>query len=239
MIRPPLHAIVWDFDNTLVDTRDRNRSVTRRILRTVTGRDPDEFHPLRSQEAYDLAIHRNQNWQDLYRLEFGLGPDLIRAAGRLWTDYQLEDTTPTCWFEEIADVVLAFADRPQAIVSMNTRLNIEAALRAVGLETIFDLIIGCGEVGFQRQKPEPDGLLHCLERLTELGGGTVLYVGDHPVDSECAANANAELERRQVELRVVSVGASYGSAGPHDGWPVEPDFRARTPSEVLEIAASF
>ncbi len=236
MIRPPLHAIIWDFDNTLVDTRDRNRSVTRRIIRDVTGRDPDDFAPLRSQRAYDLAIHRNQNWQDLYRLEFRMTPDLIQAAGRLWTAYQFEDSTPTAWFEGIVEVVREFEDRPQAIVSMNTRDNIEAALRVVGLECAFQLVIGCGEVGYRRQKPQPDGLLHCLETLTELEGGTVMYIGDHPVDAECAANANAELERRQVELRVTAVAATYGSAGPDEGWPIEPDFRARTPHEVLEIA---
>jgi len=238
MIRPPLHAIVWDFDNTLVDTRDRNRSVTRRIVSEITGRDPDEFTLLRSQCAYDLAIHRLQNWQDLYRLEFGMAPDLIRAAGGMWTAYQREDSTPAPWFEGMAEVVRALGDRPQAIVSMNTRGNIDAALREAGLESHFQLIIGCEEVSYQRQKPAPDGLLYCLEVFTELEAGTVLYIGDHPVDAECAANANQELERRRVELRVTAVAAGYGSDAPHEGWPVEPHFRIDAPLEVLTIAGA-
>ena len=196
MIDQPLRAIVWDFDNTLIDSRARNLAVTRKIIFTVTGRDADDFPVLRTQRAYDIAIHGLQNWQEFYRVHFRLTPDLVRAAGRLWTPFQLEDETPTAWFDGIAAVVRALAPLPQAIFSMNTRDNIQAALAAERLESSFDLVIGCGEVGSERQKPWPDGLLHCLETLTGLESGTVLYVGDHPVDAECAANANLELERR-------------------------------------------
>lgn len=236
MIDTPLRAIVWDFDNTLVDTRARNLSVTRRIIRDITDREPDEFPVLRSQRDYDIAIHGLQNWQEFYRVHFELTADLTRAAGRLWTPYQFEDETPTVWFEGIAAVVRALAPLPQAIVSMNTRDNIEAALASERLRSAFELVVGCGEVGYERQKPWPDGLLHCLETLTGLEPGTALYVGDHPVDAQCAANANRELEGRDRDLRVVAVGASYGTAGPTVGWPVEPRFRAEEPGDVLEIA---
>ncbi len=238
MPTPPLKAVVWDFDNTLVDTRARNRSVTRRIIATVTRRDPDEFEALRSQTAYDLAIHRTQNWQHLYRDHFALSSEMIEAAGALWTRYQREDDTPNRWYDGVADAVRSLDRWPQAIVSMNTRANIRAALADQGLASAFSLVIGCEEVGYDRQKPEPDGLLHCLERLTDLGAGVVLYVGDHPVDAQCAANANLRLAARGVRLRVVAVGAAYGTAAGTDPWPVEPSVRVASPRDVLLVAAA-
>lgn len=236
MIKPPLAAVVWDFDNTLVDTRARNRSVTRRIIETVTGRAADEYPILAEQHRYDSAIFEWQNWQDLYRIEFELSLDQIRAAGRLWTDYQREDETPTSWFDGIDDVIRELEDWPQAIVSMNTQANIQAALEVAGVASLFTLVIGCDDVGFERQKPNADGLLQCVEALTEADEGTLLYVGDHPVDAQCAANANQELQRRGGQLRVVAVGAAYGTHGPLDGWPIRPDFHAERPADVLSIA---
>lgn len=236
MLTPPLLAVIWDFDNTLVDTRARNRAVTRRIIRSVTGRDPDEFLALQSQVEYDLAIHRTQNWRDLYRIHFDLAPDLVEEAGRLWTGFQLDDPTPITWFEGIPDVIRALGAWPQAIVSMNTRGNIEAALHAAELDHAFELVVGCEEVDNGRQKPDPEGLLLCLERLTGLAAGTALYIGDHPVDAECAANANVELEARGARLRVVGVGVTYGSAAGHDAWPVEPHLRVDRPQSLLSLA---
>jgi len=236
MIEPPLAAIVWDFDNTLVDTRARNRSVTRRIVETVTGRPADEFPVLAEQNAYDSATYELQNWQDLYRIGFDLSRDQIRAAGRLWTGYHTEDPTPTMWFDGIVSVIRSLEDWPQAIVSMNTQANIRAALDLAGLESLFGLVVGSEDVGYERQKPNADGLLHCVDTLTNADEGTVLYVGDHPVDAQCAANANEELERRGNRLRVAAVGAAYATGGLFDDWPVRPHFHARSPRDVLSIA---
>ncbi len=239
MNRRAVHAIVWDFDNTLVDTRARNLSVTRRIIRTVTGRDPDEYPTLRSQDEYDSAVHHTQNWQELYRIHFELAPEQVTAAGRLWTDYQLADPTPTAWFDGVPEVVRSLGHLPQAIVSMNTRENIREALRVASLDHAFEVVVGCEEVHDHRQKPAPDGLLMCLDRVAAVHRGFVVYVGDHPVDGACAANANHSLAERGVELRVVSIGASYGSVTGDEPWPIEPTHRASRPREVLDVIDSL
>lgn len=235
----PVRAVVWDFDNTLVDTRARNLSVTRRIIERVTRRPADEFAPLRSLAAYDAVIHRTQNWQTLYRVEFGLEPEQVEEAGGLWTRYQLTDPTPTRWFAGIADVVRALAPLPQAIVSMNTRDNIRDGLQAAGLTGTFRLVIGCEEVEYNRQKPAPDGLLHCMEEFSALNGATVIYVGDHPVDAECGANANEALSARGATSRVRTIGAAYGTAVPDGPWPIAPDYVADTPPDVLQVIESL
>lgn len=238
MTRPPVHAVLWDFDNTLVDTRARNRSATRTIMAELTGSDPDEFPALRTQEAYDRAIHHTQNWQDLYRVELGLDGDLIRRAGRMWSEVHRRDPTRTAWFRGIPDVVRALARWPQAIVSLNTRDTIVAHLEAERLEDAFQRVVGCEEVPYERQKPSPEGLLDCLEGLTSMTGGTVFYIGDHSIDAECAANANRVLERRGHVVRVVSIGACYGTVAGSEDWRVEPRHRAETPDEILRIVRS-
>lgn len=237
MVPHPVRAILWDFDNTLVDTRARNRSVTRRILEDVTGREADEFPALRSLEAYDAALHRTQNWQELYREVFGLAREEIELAGSLWTEYQLADSTPTPIFEGVPEVVRALRPLPQAIVSLNTRGNIRETLRQEGLHDVFEPIIGCEEVEYDRQKPAPDGVLLCVERLAARAAGRILYVGDHPIDAECAANANAALSRRRAPLEIVAVAAAYGSLSGGEGWPVEPDHRVARPLDILRMVS--
>lgn len=238
MTTPPVQAVLWDFDNTLVDTRARNRAATRTIIARLTGRDPDEYAALRTQDAYDRAIHHTQNWQELYRVEFGLEDGLIRHAGRLWTEVHRRDRTRAAWFEGIARVVRELARWPQAILSLNTRETILAALEAERLDDAFERVVGCEEVPYDRQKPDPHGLLDCLETLTGMAPGTVYYIGDHPIDAECAANANRALESRGHALRVVSIGASYGTVTASEAWWVEPGHRAGTPEEILWIVRS-
>jgi HAD superfamily hydrolase (TIGR01549 family) len=216
----PVRAVVWDFDNTLVDTRAKNLSVTRRIIESVTDRSPDEFAPLRSLAAYDEVIHHTQNWQTLYTVEFGLEPEQVEVTG-------------------VVSVVRALEHLPQAIVSMNTRGNIREGLQAADLIGAFELVIGCEEVQYNRQKPAPDGLLHCMEEFDAVDAATVIYVGDHPVDAECAANANAVLSERGATARVLAIGAMYGTAVPDGPWPIAPDYVADTPHDVLKVIGSL
>ncbi len=236
MTRLPVRAIVWDFDNTLADTRARNRSVTRRIVAELTGRDPDEFAALRDQAAYDRATQETQDWQALYRIHFALDADRIRRAGRLWTACQRTDPTPIRWFDGVTAAVEALSAWPQAIVSMNTRDHIRLALAEAGLGRAFEVVVGCEEVRARRQKPDPDGLLQCLQRITPLDRGTAFYVGDHPIDVECAENANRVLRDREAAFEVVSIGAQYGSPV-EPAWPIEPRHRATSPEDVVRIVA--
>ena len=232
-----LTAVIWDFDNTLADTRHRNLNVTRRIVARVTGRDYTDFPPLHSVEKYDAALHRTDNWQELYLREFGLDAEAIAFAGSLWTEYQLADDTPVSFYSGVAFALEALAHLPHGIVSLNSRRNIREMLGGVGLFESFHHVVGYEEVPYHRQKPEPDGLLLCLEQLTAFAPGHVLYVGDHRTDALCAAQANDRLRERGVQIRVTAVFAAYGSTMDEADWPVPPDHRATTPREVVEIAA--
>jgi HAD superfamily hydrolase (TIGR01549 family) len=231
----PLRAVLWDFDGTLVDTRARNLQVNRRIIGEITGRPWEGFAVLRSQEGYDAAQRAATNWREFYRDNIGLDDARIDRAGERWAPYQLEDSTPVPLAKGVVEALEGLDGLPQGIVSQNASETITSMLSAHGLGRRFSCIVGYAEVAMTRQKPAPDCLLLGLEALAGPPHGRVLYIGDHPTDIRCAANANLELAGRGSELRVVSVAALWGQDAADDRWATGADHRAATPHDVVEL----
>ncbi len=153
--------------------------------------------------------------------------------------HQLRDETPAPFFPGIVEVIAELDQLPHGIVSQNSHRNITELLSGVGLLECFQCIVGYEEVELARQKPEPDGLLMCIERLTGFAPGVVLYVGDHEADVRCAARAESALADTANQIRVMAVGAFF-AAGSDDGhWPVKPQFRAYQPRDVLQAVESL
>jgi len=231
-----LTAVVWDFDGTLVDTRRRNYNVVRRVLTEVVGSRVDDLPALRSPEAYDQVNRGYANWRDLYTNEFGLSEAETDRVGRTWTRYQLEDDTPAPVFDGVAGVLAALRFVPHGVVSMNGRPQIARSLREANLHERFACIVGWEDVDIRRQKPEPDALLQCLQRLTGLEPGTVLYVGDHETDARCAANAERVLAERGAALSIVTVAAGFAGQPDVQRWSVRPDHTAQHPHDIIDVA---
>lgn len=230
-----VNAIIWDFDGTLADTRARNLNVTRRIVTQLTGRRVRAFPALRSLESYDLALRRSVNWRDLYISELGLTESQTDTAGSLWTECQSGDDTPISFYDGIDDVLAALAHLSHGIVSQNSQRQIAAVLRGRELARYFEFIVGHEEVEIRRQKPEPDGLLICVDRLTGLAPGCVFYVGDHHTDIRCASNANTALRKDGAGVQVLSIGALYGLHHDDSAWDVQPDYRATRIGDIVDI----
>lgn len=229
------NAIIWDYDGTLVDSRLKNLNVNRQILEFVTGKDPDSFPLLRSQEKFEAADSRSSNWRDLYRLDFGLSETETEEAGRLWTEYQLRDATPVPMFDGISQVINALSDFPQGILSQNSRAMIETTLGTAGLAHHFGAIVGYEEVPYEQQKPDPAGLLLCLEQLTGLQPGVVFYIGDWQTDAMQAANSRARMQKDGFSIELVSIGAFWGNPSGDESWTTRPDHRALQPGEIIQI----
>lgn len=230
-----LTAVVWDFDGTLVDTRAKNLNVTRALVELVKGRSADSFAALRSLGDYERALHRHTNWKDFYRAELQMSDDEVLDAGSRWMEHQLADRTAARYYDGIPEVLSAMGHVPHGIVSLNARDNILRFLSEMELDHHFAEVIGYEAVGLDRQKPEPDALVLCIERLTEMRAGTVLFVGDHETDVQCAHNTTLHFRERGVPVEVVSVSALYGPAADDSGWQVEPHFRARSPADILGV----
>ena len=233
-MRDRLQAVIWDFDGTLVDTRRKNLSVTRSLFETVRGAPADSCPALRSLASYERALRAHRNWQVFYRDELGMTDDQVNEAGSQWMSFQRRDRTEANLIEGVADVVRELRPIPQGIVSLNARDNILRFLADLGLESPFGEVLGYEAVGLDRQKPAPDALVLCIERLTGLKPGCVLFVGDHAADVDCAHNTNALFASRGLDIEVLAIGVLYGPSAT-DSWSAVPHLRARDPREILSF----
>ena len=235
---PADHAVIWDFDGTLVDTCERNLSVTREIITTVTSRPADSYEALASVASYRAATVRSRNWRDLYSTEFGFPEEHIDQAGALWTEYQHRSTTAVRVIDGVPDTLRALDHLPHGIVSQNAKSIISSVLDASELGGHFQAIIGYAEVAMSAQKPAPDGLLHCIGQLTAFRLGYVFYIGDHETDALCATLAKEALVREEAPVTLVSIGALYQGEST-TSWSVAPDHAAREPGEVVRIVSQY
>ena len=230
-----ISAIIWDYDGTLVDTRHKNLNVTRNIVANLIEADAKAFSVLRSLENYSLANRKTSNWRELYRSEFNFSESQIDAAGQMWTDYQLSDDTEVTFYEGIGGVIRRLAEFPNGIVSQNSRSNIMQHLEKNHLLPFFKMIVGYEEVDLKRQKPDPDGLLHCIEKLSGFEPGVVCYIGDHETDVQCAHRANGVLTEKKVDVKILTIGACYDYGNDASIWNVRPDYEARRIEDILGI----
>ena len=230
-----IKAIIWDYDGTLVDTLHKNLMVTRNIINSIIADDAEEFAVLRSLENYYHANRRNTNWRELYRQEFNLTEKEIDEVGRLWTTYQLNDDTEVNCYEGIETVISELAEFPHGIVSQNSRSSIAKNLAKMNMLSYFKYIVGYEEVDIKKQKPEPDGLIWCMKKLSALKSGYVCYIGDHETDVQCVRAANRVLQDKNVKVKIFSIAASYDSGSETSTWSVRPDFEARKVEDIVEI----
>ena len=230
-----IQAIIWDYDGTLVDTRLKNLNVTRNIIESLIDAPSVEFSALISLENYFAANRRASNWRALYRREFRLTENQIDEAGRLWTAYQIADDTEVAFYDGIERIVSGLSGFPQGIVSQNSRSSISQSLEKCHLLPYFKYIVGYEEVDLNKQKPEPDGLLNCIEQLSTMNSGYVCYIGDHETDIQCAAAANHVLQEKKVDLTIFSIGACYAPETDASSWNVRPDYQAHQVEDILDI----
>ncbi len=230
-----IQAIIWDYDGTLVDTRLKNYNVTQKIIKDLTGCNPAKFPVLQSVEKYVLANYISENWREMYQREFGFNDNQIDYAGKLWTQYQLKDRTPVPFIDGIPEVIQALKPFPQGIVSQNSKNGIIQQLQDNHLTEFFSCVIGYEEVSINKQKPEPDGLLLCIEKLTSSPSGYIVYIGDHETDMICAHKASQRIQDSKPGLNLFTIGAFYGFFTNISPWDYKPDFITKKPEDIIQV----
>lgn len=227
-----INSVVWDYDGTLADTRLKNLNVTKAIVSEIMSDINIENSVLSSLDRYEQANIKSSNWRELYREEFGLNEKQIDIAGKLWTKIQLLDKTEIRLLVGISITVPKLSIYSQGIVSQNSSKIIKNNLVKFNLEKYFDVIVGYEEVDFNKQKPNPEGLLTCISELTNLrNDSSVIYIGDHATDIECAHLANEKVGRKIV----ISILLNKNLITFVKGWEYKPDFIAHRPEDILEI----
>ena len=232
-------AVIWDFDGTLVDTRQKNLNVTKKIIEKVSGTEWNKFSVLKSMEIYHFAHSTAVNWREFYKQSFSFDEKQTDEAGKLWTSYQQEDNTPVPLINGVYDVIAVLGNIPQGIVSQNSKSNIERILEEKEISSYFKVIVGYEEVELKNQKPAPDGLLMCIEKLVGHNSGYIFYIGDHETDVKCVLNANNILSENKTDMKIISIGAFYGFEVDTSGWSVLPDFQIQNAADIKSIVNNF
>ena len=230
-----VNAIIWDYDGTLVDTRRKNLNVTRKIIEKVSGKNWNQFPVLNTVENYHLAHIKTTNWREFYEEHFGFENNQIDSTGSMWTTYQLDDQTSLPFIDGVEEALLSLQRFPQGIVSQNSKAIINQNLKAKNMHAYFQSIIGYEEVELKKQKPNPEGLIMCIEKLTDLKPGIIIYIGDHETDVRCTANANNILNNKNIDINIVSIGAFYGFNVDTSDWSVLPDYKATKAEDIINI----
>jgi len=230
-------AIIWDYDGTLFDTREKNYNVTKKIIAEIKG-GFNQFPVLKSVTDYYNAHLQAVNWRVFYRNEFSLSEDEIDKAGKLWTQFQLRDTTKVPTINGVSEVI-KLLNFPQGIVSQNSKKNITQNLKLNNLDSCFQSIIGYEEVDLKQQKPDPTGLVKCIENLCNSNSGNIFYIGDHETDIQTAKNANQFYTENNKRLKVFSIAAAYSDCFQFTTRKNEFDFTAHKTYDILSIINEY
>ena len=182
--KPPVQAIIFDFDYTLADS-------SRGVIACFNF----AFGRLGLPIADDATIRQT--------IGLPLSDALVMLGGKEYTRYTDEFTR---LFLERADEIMAdstelFGVVPETIAalrnlgirlgifSLKYRYRIETVLKREQLTDAFEVIIGFEDVS--EQKPNPTGLLVAMERLNCVRQNC-LYVGDSVTDAKTAQRADTD-----------------------------------------------
>jgi HAD superfamily hydrolase (TIGR01549 family) len=177
MPRPPLRALVFDWDGTLWDSAEASYRSYSRV-----------FH------AYGIAFDRRRfeasyapDWYATYRT-LGLAEELWPEADARWmAEYSREERRLLPGAHETLTRLHGLG-LPLGLVTSGSRDRVLGELDAFEIRGIFGSVVCAEDVS--RRKPHPEGLLLAIERLGSAPAGTA-YVGDSPEDVAMARAAGA------------------------------------------------
>ncbi|MFJ9418381.1 HAD family hydrolase [Streptomyces sp. NPDC101227] len=194
----PLHAVLWDLDDTLFDYTGSDRAGALRHL--------EAEGLLAAYGGEEAALRR---WREAMETEFArflAGEvgflDHRRARVRTFLRVALSDEEADAWFGRyVAHYEAAWALFPdsvpalealaplvrQAVLSNSGTANQERKLDALGIRTYFEAVLCADELG--HAKPAPEAFAGACAALG-LPPGEVAYVGDRlDIDAQGARDA--------------------------------------------------
>ena len=203
-------VVLFDLDGTLIDSGAIILASMRHASRTVLERE--------IEDEVLMATVGGQGLTEQMRL---LDPERVDELVRVYREHNepLHASLVAC--AGILDVLPGLAEgRRLGIVTAKRRATVQLAFDALpGLEEWFDVVVGSEDT--ERHKPDPDPLLHALDRLgAEPREAT--YVGDSPFDVRAAKAAG-----------VHAVAVTWG------GIHTEERLRAEQPDAVVHDATEL
>jgi phosphoglycolate phosphatase len=172
---PQPHAILFDWDNTLVDTWPLIHRALNMTLRHMG-------HPEWSLEKVksDVKKSMRDSFPDLF------GPRWEEAGEHYLNSYKSLHLTHLEPLPGAEDMLRAIPDDIFVGVVSNKRgPTLRQELAHLGWKELFDVAIGSDDA--ERDKPHPAPVILALKEFRREFGPEVWFVGDTIVDLECAA----------------------------------------------------
>lgn len=172
---PPPRAIVFDWDNTLVDTWPVI-TATMNVTLIAMGHEP--WSPAEAKRR--IARSLRESFPELFGDRWEDARDVFYAELERG---HLERLTPLPGAEA---ALKHFGARgvPLAVVSNKTARYLHREVAHLGWEHYFTTVFGAGEL--PRDKPAPDAVFAFLARAGLAPGRDIWFVGDSSVDVEIA-----------------------------------------------------
>ncbi len=236
---PPISAIIWDYDGTIVNSLSKNLEVTRIIFKELFNLDESNHKALESEKFYFQALQRCDNWQHLYATEFHLAEEQIQKAGSIWGNVQKRVDKSTPVYQTLKETLEKLNKIPNGIVSQNDSRNIQTTLEKENIDKYFSNIIGYNDVSNTEQKPHPRGLLSCIERFHNGEPSTIFFIGDHHTDIEMVNNTKSVLSEGDIKVNVISVLAQFTNDDSNYERRPTPDFILSSPKELIALVENY
>ncbi|MBB4826567.1 pyrophosphatase PpaX [Sporosarcina luteola] len=208
----PIQALLFDFDGTLLDTNELIIQTFQTVL--------DRHYPGKYLREHIVPF---------------LGPTLVESFGTVdplkveqlvieYREWNLEHHDELATeFEGVADTLhkLRAQGMKMAIVSTKRNNMIQKGLRLLGVEDVFETIVGLDDV--QKPKPDPEPILLALQRLG-VAPDEAMMIGDNYHDIEGGKNAG-----------VRTAGVAWSLKGEAFLQTFHPDYMLHHISDILAI----
>jgi phosphoglycolate phosphatase len=175
-ILPPPRALLWDWDNTLVDAWGGVQAGMNAALGAF-GMPPWTREEVRARARLALA----EAFPKLFGAEWERARDIFYAEVRAT---HLQHIAP---LPGIAEALEAALPLPQGVVSNKQGPILRVEARHLGWERYFGSLVGAGDT--PKGKPDPMPVLLALSRLGIAPGKEVWFLGDTAVDMQAARAA--------------------------------------------------
>lgn len=207
----PFHAILFDMDGTLLDTREFIFRAWEHVIQRHNL-------PVRSRE--EIVSHITKTLPDTYSALYP-GHDAI-ALMETHRDFQLENLHLARVFEKTVHTLeeLTKAGKPCVVISTRGRNSIITALKAAGIIHYFDHIVSTDDI--TAVKPDPEPVLKALQMLG-CSADSAVMIGDTDADIISGKSAGTK-----------TIGVTYGFHG-SDVIRHQPDFVVDEISQILPI----
>jgi pyrophosphatase PpaX len=170
-------VVLFDLDGTLIDSGGMILASVKHAARTVLGREVPDAQILAAVGGPGLV-------EQMRALDESRVDDLVRTYRE--HNEPLHASLRACQGAEDVLARLHAEGRRLGIVSAKLATTIQLAFDVLPIARYFDVVVGSDAT--ERRKPDPDPILHALERLGARPEEAA-YVGDSPYDVRAAKAA--------------------------------------------------